>query len=278
MTQYDDIQALLDRFMNGQTSEAEEARLARYFRTASDMPSEWQAYRALFESFDTDLYAFSEQELDAMATPVASAEQELPIAPRRPSWARRALRVAASVAIVAGVGLVGYKSLVAPAPVAKPASQPKLVAQVAQAPKAASAQVVPATAREQQGVTLRKAPADRKASPERVAQKAPEATRQAAELPVPSMSEVAESPVAVAPSCGFYAEADYAELLSQFGSLRELTQADYEPDAPLVASNSPQPSAREPETAHTPVPASTGSPFDGEVVFSKVTGSLPSMQ
>lgn len=278
MTQYDDIQALLDRFMNGQTSEAEEARLARYFRTASDVPDAWQAYRALFESFDTDLYAFSEQELDVMATPAASAEQELPIAPHRPLWVLRALRVAASVAIVAGVGLVGYKSLVAPAPVARSASQPKLIAQVAQAPKTAAVKRVPASTREQQDGTLRKAPANHKASPETVAKEASTATRQDAELLASPQHEVAEPPVAVPASCGFYAEADYAELLSQFGSLRELTQSDYEPDAPLVASNSQKPSAREPETAHTPVPASTGSPFDGEVVFSKVTGSFPAIQ
>ncbi len=272
MTQYDDIQELLGRFMNGQTSEAEEVRLVRYFRTATDMPGEWQAYRELFASFDTDLYAFSEQELDAMATPLAPVEQVMPVASRRSSLARRWLRVAASVAIVAGMGLAGYKRWVAPTPVAAPASQTKFTAQVARVPKAA-----PVSAREQQLAPLRKAPAARKPSPETVAKKASTAPRQDAALPASPQHEVAESPVAVATSCGFYAEADYAELLSQFGSLRELTQADYEADAPLVASNSQKPSPREPETAHTPVPASTGSPFDGEVVFSKIAVPFPPM-
>ncbi len=280
MTQYDDIQELLGRFMNGQTSEAEEARLARYFRTATDVPGEWQAYRELFASFDTDLYAFSEQELDAMATPLAPVEQVMPVASRRSSLARRWLRVAALVAIVAGMGLAGYKSWVAPTPVAAPASQPKFTAQVARASKAASVKVVPASARKQQKTPSRKAPANCSSSAESVAESVAEKVAvdawQDTELSAAVQDEVGESTV-VAASCGSYAEAAYAELLSQLGSLRELAQEACGHDVQIVASASRKPSAGESAASGTPSSATTGSPFDGEVVFSKIAVPFPPM-
>lgn len=281
MTQYDDIQELLGRFMNGQTSEAEEVRLARYFRTATDVPGEWQAYRELFASFDTDLYAFSEQELDAMATPLAPVEQVMPVASRRSSLARRWLRVAALVAIVAGMGLAGYKSWVDPTPVAAPACQPKFTALVARAPKAASVKVAPASAREQQKSPIRKAPANRSSSVESVAESVAEKVAvdawQDTELSAAVPDEVVESTVVAAASCGSYAEAAYAELLSQLGSLRELAQEACGHDAPIVASASRKPSAVESAASGTPSSATTGSPFDGEVVFSKIAVPFPPM-
>jgi len=45
------IKALLDKFMDGQTTVEEEARLAEYFRSG-DVPAEWEDYRDMFSYFD----------------------------------------------------------------------------------------------------------------------------------------------------------------------------------------------------------------------------------
>ena len=45
------IEGLLDKFMNGQTSVEEENMLADYFRT-QEVPQEWEDYRLLFDYFD----------------------------------------------------------------------------------------------------------------------------------------------------------------------------------------------------------------------------------
>ena len=45
------IEALLDKFMDGQTTVEEEALLAEYFRS-SDVPAEWEDYRLMFDYFD----------------------------------------------------------------------------------------------------------------------------------------------------------------------------------------------------------------------------------
>lgn len=64
------IQELLDRFDCGHTTEAEELWLADYFHNADTVPDEWLAHKELFESFKTDAYDFSQEELDAMLVPV----------------------------------------------------------------------------------------------------------------------------------------------------------------------------------------------------------------
>ena len=46
-----DIAALLDKFMDGQTTEEEEVQLADYFRT-HEVPREWEDYRLMFDYFD----------------------------------------------------------------------------------------------------------------------------------------------------------------------------------------------------------------------------------
>lgn len=48
------IEALLDKFMEGQTTVEEEALLADYFRNA-DVPAEWEDYRVMFDYFDRGL-------------------------------------------------------------------------------------------------------------------------------------------------------------------------------------------------------------------------------
>ena len=45
------IKALLDKFMDGQTTVEEEAMLAEFFRS-DDVPAEWEDYRLMFDYFD----------------------------------------------------------------------------------------------------------------------------------------------------------------------------------------------------------------------------------
>ncbi len=48
------IKALLDKFMDGQTTVEEEAMLAEFFRS-DDVPAEWEDYRLMFDYFDRDM-------------------------------------------------------------------------------------------------------------------------------------------------------------------------------------------------------------------------------
>lgn len=62
----DNIKELLLRFTEGQTTEAEEEVLKDYFSHSKHIPEEWEAYKELFSSFDTDAYDFTQEEVDAM--------------------------------------------------------------------------------------------------------------------------------------------------------------------------------------------------------------------
>lgn len=62
----DNIKKLLLRFTEGQTTEAEEEVLKDYFTHSEHIPEEWEAYKDLFNSFDTDAYDFTQEEVDAM--------------------------------------------------------------------------------------------------------------------------------------------------------------------------------------------------------------------
>jgi hypothetical protein len=48
------IEALLDKFMDGQTTVEEEALLADYFRN-DDVPAKWEDYRLMFDYFDSGM-------------------------------------------------------------------------------------------------------------------------------------------------------------------------------------------------------------------------------
>lgn len=65
----DYIEELLQRFFDGQTTEVEELLLSDYFHDAESAPEEWEVYKEMFESFKSDAYDFSQEELDAMLTP-----------------------------------------------------------------------------------------------------------------------------------------------------------------------------------------------------------------
>ena len=62
----DNIKELLLRFTEGQTTEAEEEVLKDYFTHSEHIPEEWEAYKDLFSSFDTDAYDFTQEEVDVM--------------------------------------------------------------------------------------------------------------------------------------------------------------------------------------------------------------------
>lgn len=62
----ENIGKLLERFVQGLTTESEEQLLSDYFCMAEAIPEEWMVYKELFDSFSTDVYDFSEDEKDAM--------------------------------------------------------------------------------------------------------------------------------------------------------------------------------------------------------------------
>lgn len=64
------IEGLLEKFLEGLTTEEEEQMLQDFFCTAEDIPASWQMYKDLFLSFETDAYEFNEGEIDAILTPV----------------------------------------------------------------------------------------------------------------------------------------------------------------------------------------------------------------
>ena len=58
-----EISQLIERFLNTQTTEAEEQALADYFQNAESVPEEWQPVKELFLSFQTDAYELTDSEL-----------------------------------------------------------------------------------------------------------------------------------------------------------------------------------------------------------------------
>ena len=72
MKQKEYIASLLEKFLEGQSTEAEEQTLSEYFDSADDVPAEWAAYQELFRSFTTDAYDFCDEEIDAMLAPTPS--------------------------------------------------------------------------------------------------------------------------------------------------------------------------------------------------------------
>lgn len=62
----ENIGKLLERFVQGLTTESEEQLLSDYFSTAEAIPEEWMVFKELFDSFSTDVYDFSDDEKDAM--------------------------------------------------------------------------------------------------------------------------------------------------------------------------------------------------------------------
>ena len=89
------IEALLNKFMDGQTTVEEEALLADYFRSG-DIPAEWEDYRAMFDYFDR-----------GMEDGLVPVEQSSPSLIRQMGrrWWGIAAAACITAAIVATVGL-----------------------------------------------------------------------------------------------------------------------------------------------------------------------------
>ena len=102
------IQQLIDKYMNGQTTVDEEQLIARYFRSATDVSDTLKPYRDMFAYFDEGMPLGTLPEFDGSAgladTRVAPDDSNV-VAPRR-----RSLRIAAwwsgAVAVAAAVALL----------------------------------------------------------------------------------------------------------------------------------------------------------------------------
>lgn len=102
------IQQLIDKYMNGQTTVDEEQLIARYFRTATDVPDSLKPYRDMFAYFDDGMPLGALPEFDGSVgqaeTRVAPDSSKV-VAPRRRSlrmaaWWSGAVAVAAAVALL----------------------------------------------------------------------------------------------------------------------------------------------------------------------------------
>lgn len=102
------IQQLIDKYMNGQTTVDEEQLIARYFRTATDVPDTLKPYRDMFAYFDEGMPLGALPEFDGSSghadTRVAPDSNNV-VAPRRRSlrmaaWWSGAVAVAAAVALL----------------------------------------------------------------------------------------------------------------------------------------------------------------------------------
>ena len=102
------IQQLIDKYMNGQTTVDEEQLIARYFRTATDVPDTLKPYRDMFAYFDEGMPLGTLPEFDGssgLADTRVAPDSSKVVAPRR-----RSLRIAAwwsgAVAVAAAVALL----------------------------------------------------------------------------------------------------------------------------------------------------------------------------
>lgn len=108
MKQNEYIASLLEKFLEGQSTEAEEQTLSEYFDSADDVPAEWAAYQELFCSFTTDAYDFSGEEINAMLAPTPSKKG---IVVNLLRWSAAACAI---IAVLAGAWL--YYKDIAPSP------------------------------------------------------------------------------------------------------------------------------------------------------------------
>ena len=102
------IQQLIDKYMNGQTTVDEEQLIARYFRTATDVPDSLKPYRDMFAYFDEGMPLGALPEFDGSAEQAdtrVAPHRSKDVAPRRRSlrmaaWWSGAVAVAAAVALL----------------------------------------------------------------------------------------------------------------------------------------------------------------------------------
>lgn len=112
-----DIDRLLEKFVDGQTTEREERVLADFFSTADKLPTDWQAYKELFCSFKTDAYDFSDEEIHTLLSAAPSSRRSVVL---------RALRWTAVACVVTALAIVGVNGV---DKAHTPSSKPALMAQ-----------------------------------------------------------------------------------------------------------------------------------------------------
>ena len=106
------IQNLLDKYMDGATSNEEEAKLRKYFEEhANDIPEEWESYRALFS------YIGFEQ-MNLSLIPKEEEEKEENIEKKEASRSRWLKYFGTSVAAAAIIAflIVGIQKIAQPQP------------------------------------------------------------------------------------------------------------------------------------------------------------------
>ena len=94
------IARLLDRFLQGDSTLEEEQILADYFRSAADLPAEWEDFRTMFRYFDQGMEHIDYAQQGEVASGLLSAS---PAVGRRPS--RLWLTAAASLLILVGMAV-----------------------------------------------------------------------------------------------------------------------------------------------------------------------------
>ena len=115
------IQNLLDKYMDGATSNEEEATLRKYFEEhANDIPEEWESYRALFSYIGFEQMNLSqilkeeEKEEEFEKKDIAKEDIEKKEASRS-RWLKYFSASAAAAAVIAFM-LVGIQKLTQPQP------------------------------------------------------------------------------------------------------------------------------------------------------------------
>ena len=97
------IARLLDRFLQGDSTLEEEQILADYFRSAADLPTEWEDFRTMFRYFDQGMEHIDYAQQKEAASGLLSAS---------PSVGRRSTRwwltAAASLLILVGMAVSFY--------------------------------------------------------------------------------------------------------------------------------------------------------------------------
>lgn len=123
INEFKTIQDLLDKYMDGATSNEEEATLRKYFEEhGNDIPEEWESYRALFsyigfEQMNLSQILKEEEEKEIEREDIEKKEEER-ISKKEASRSRWLKYFGASVAAAAIIAfmLVGIQKLTQPQP------------------------------------------------------------------------------------------------------------------------------------------------------------------